>query len=180
MGSEPLAAEPESSTEEGRVIGSRPSASGNGATVPATVAAGVGVEREPTTRRRMVRPENLDGVAIPGGRTSTLRRVVFDVYSQCPHLGPADVRAVARYAALSLRFMRGERRLRELGDLTQAGDPRKLVAEQRALSGELSRLERDLGVTVSARAGLGLDVARGRILDAAGRAQQLRRERDAQ
>lgn len=175
MVSEQLGGESESGDEGVRVIVSRPPAAGDGATVPATVAASVGVEREPTTRRRMVRPENLDGVAIPGGKAHTLRRFVYDVYEQCPHLGPADVRAVARYGALSLRFMRGERRLRELGDLTLAGDPRKLVAEQRALSGELSRLERDLGITIGARAALGVSVGQMKRQDAAARAQRLRR-----
>lgn len=127
--------------------------------------ASQGVDSVPATRRTTLRPPNLDGVPVPGGKSHTQRKLVYEVFWQCPHLTGADVRAVARYAALSLRFMRGERRLRELGETTVAGDPRKLAAEQRFLAAELRQHEAALGITAASRASLGVDL--GRMADLA-------------
>ena len=88
------------------------------------------------------------------------RKLVYEVFRLSPHLTGADVRAVARYAALSRRFMRGERRLAKLGDTTAAGDPRKLAAEQRSLAAELRQHEAALGITAASRAALGVNVGR--------------------
>ena len=126
-----------------------------------------GVEGTAITQRALQRPPNLGATPIPGGKNVTLRKLVYRVYWMCPHLAPADVFAVSRYGALSLRFMRSESRLRALGELTQAGDPRKLLPEQRGLAAELRQHESALGITASARASLGVDVGRMRAMDLA-------------
>ena len=133
-------------------VNSSASASQNGASQ--------GADGVPATRRTALRPPNLDGVPVPGGKSHTQRKLVYEVFWQCPHLTGADVRAVARYAALSLRFMRAERRLRELGETTAAGDPRKLAAEQRFLAAELRQHEAALGITAASRASLGVDLGK--------------------
>lgn len=119
-----------------------------------------GVDTPPAIRRVSIRPSNLDGVPVPGGKSHTLRKFVYQVFRLSPHLCGPDVIAVARYAALSLRFMRGERRLAKLGETTAAGEPRKLASEQRFLAAELRMHEAALGITAASRAALGVNVVR--------------------
>ncbi len=106
------------------------------------------------------RPSNLDDTPVPGGRSQALRRLVYAIYEQNPHLGPADLRIVARYATLSQRFLRGERMLRRLGDVTPEGVPSSLAAEQRVLAAELRRHEAALAITTAARAALAVETPR--------------------
>ena len=108
--------------------------------------------REWVTAGKTARPANLGAVAIPGGRSQALRKVVYQVYEEFPHLSTGDVRAVARYAVLTKRFTRGERQLqaraRATGDVTW----QSLILEQRALAAELRRHEAALGITAAPKA----------------------------
>ncbi len=93
------------------------------------------------------RPSNLHNVTVPGAMPRSLRKRVYGLYEQCPHLGPAQAAAVARYVCLTRRFMWFERVLREGVDTEPEGELRPLLAEQRALASELRHLEAALGVT---------------------------------
>ena len=108
-------------------------------------------QRERKPARRSERPANLEGVIVPGGTSHAVRRLVYQMYAQWPHLGPADVHAVARYAALTERFTKGERRLRKLEKAAQEFTAQALAAEQRALASELRQHEVTLGITATAR-----------------------------
>lgn len=98
------------------------------------------------------RPTNVGGGVIPGGRSQAVRRVVYQIYAQYPHLGPGDLQAVARYAMLSQRFLRTEQRLRRLKADTPETDAHNLAVEQRTLAAELRRHEASLGIASGARA----------------------------
>lgn len=116
------------------------------------------------------RPPALVGVAIPS-RNGTIRRRVIALYRECSWLTGADVSAAVRWAVLGEKF----RRLAELLDRSPEGgvvkvsggdlEPRKALAELRALSGEMTKLEAALGITASARAALGVNA--GRLKDLA-------------
>jgi hypothetical protein len=107
----------------------------------------------PVPGRQAARPDNLGEVLIPRGTTRGARRIVYQVYEQCPHLGPADVRAVTRYAVLTQRFLDCERRLTK-NETGEPSDEEELAAagEQRALAGELRLHEAALGITSNTRA----------------------------
>ncbi len=112
------------------------------------------------------RPSALQGVRIPS-RNENARQLVFRIYEENPHLQRADLWAVTRYAELSWKFRRLAERMERMEDgglVRSDGEPRKLLAELRSLSDTLLRHERDLGITVTSRASLGLDVARMRRL----------------
>lgn len=109
------------------------------------------------------RPPALVGVAIPS-RDRQVRRHVVALFEFCTWLSRPDVAAAVRWAILSLKFRRLAERLDGMPDgglLTASGDPRKALGELRALSGEITKLEQALGITASARAALGVNVARG-------------------
>ena len=118
------------------------------------------------------RPTGLQGVAIPS-RNRTIRRRVIALYRECSWLTGADVSAAVRWAVLGEKF----RRLAELLDRSPEGgvvkvsggdlEPRKALAELRAISGEMTKLEASLGITASARAALGVNVTRLRDLASA-------------
>lgn len=127
------------------------------------------------------RPDGLIGVAIPS-RNRSVRRRVLALYQVCEWLTAADVSAATRWAVLGEKF----RRLAEVLDRLPAEaavvkissadlEPRKALGELRALSGEMTKLEAALGITATARAGLGVDLNRMRTLDAAAEVQRLRR-----
>ena len=112
------------------------------------------------------RPVVLVGVRIPS-RNENARQLVVRVYEENAHLLRADLWAVTRYAELSWKF----RRLSELIDRMEDGngagylrkdqEPRRVLSELRALSGELLRHEAALAVTAAARAAMGVDIVRG-------------------
>ena len=78
---------------------------------------------------------------------------------------PGDIYALTRWAHLYEIWKSIGERLDDLGPTKADGEePRKLLSEFRAMSGELSRLEASLGITASARAQLGIDVTRLRRL----------------
>ena len=108
--------------------------------------------REWVTSRKTARPANLGAVPIPGGRSQALRKLVYQVYEEFPHLNTGDVRAVARYAILTQRFTRGERQLQTRARTIGDGERQSLVLEQRALAAELRRHEAALGITAAPRA----------------------------
>ena len=95
------------------------------------------------------RPANLGGSPIPGGRSQPIRKLVYQLYAKHPHLGPSDLQTVARYALLSQRFMRGERRAARQD--AAANDQQWLLfaAEQRELAAELRQHEAALGFTAA-------------------------------
>ncbi|MEX1252919.1 MAG: J domain-containing protein [Dehalococcoidia bacterium] len=101
--------------------------------------------------RQIARPENLGEVLIPRGTARGVRKLVYQVYEQCPHLGPADVRAVTRYAFLSQRFLECERQLSRLEEAEQADEALRTAAEQRALAAELRLHEAALGMSSISR-----------------------------
>ena len=111
-----------------------------------------GVEREWVASRKTARPANLGPAPIPGGRSQAVRKLVYQVYEEFPHLGTGDVRAVARYAVLTQRFTRGERQLQARARTTGDGEWQSLILEQRALAAELRRHEAALGITAAPRA----------------------------
>ena len=117
-----------------------------------------GAEREWVTSRKTARPTNLGAVSVPGGRSQAVRKLVYQVYEEFPHLSTGDVRAVARYAVLSQRFTRGERQLQARARTTGDGEWQSLVLEQRALAAELRRHEAALGTTAAPRASRALRV----------------------
>jgi hypothetical protein len=122
------------------------------AVVPLAVkqSAGRPKEQAPRMLRRLARPANLGRALIPA-KSPSLRRLVYQIYSECPHLAPSDARATVRYALLTQRFLKGEEQLREL----EAGPPsdaaRQLAAEQRALAAELREHEAALAIVSAAR-----------------------------
>ena len=75
-----------------------------------------------------------------------------------------DRYALVRWAHTYEKWRSIGERLDRDGDTRQDGEPKKLLAEWRALSDTLSRLERDLGLTATARASLGVDIGRMRKL----------------
>ena len=108
------------------------------------------------------RPGGLIGVAIPS-RNRTIRRRVLSLYRECSWLTGADVAAAVRWAVLGEKFRRLAEVLDKLPVVKVSGDdaePRKALAELRALSGEMTKLESALGITASARAALGVNVTR--------------------
>lgn len=111
-----------------------------------------GARPEWVTSRKTARPANLGAVPIPGGRSQALRKLVYQVYEEFPHLSTGDIRAVARYAILTQRFTRGERQLQARARSTGNGEWQSLVLEQRALAAELRRHEAALGITAAPRA----------------------------
>jgi len=121
---------------------------------------GMGTPAEVPSRKASA----LDGVRIPGKQPTTIRRRIHALFTQCPWLQAADVNAVLRYIRIMDRFLKKAAYLDKLpaarpdkGDLA----PRKLDADLRADSAELTKLEQALGITASARAALGVNVARG-------------------
>ena len=124
------------------------------------------------------RPPALVGVRIPS-RSENVRQLVVRVYEENLHLHRADLWAVTRYAELSWKF----RRLSELIDRMEDGngagylrkdmEPRRVLSELRALSGELLRHEGALGITAAARAAMGVDIAKGQ-----GFAERVQRARE--
>jgi len=100
--------------------------------------------------RKLERPANLGDAAIPGGRSHALRKLVYDIYGQFPQLGPAHIAAVARYAMLTQRFIRGERQLLHPADGNPDDAWLQLITEQRELAAELRRQEAALGITPAA------------------------------
>ena len=123
------------------------------------------------------RPDGLIGVAIPS-RNRTVRRRVQALYRECQWLIGADVAAAMRWATLGEKFRRLSEVLDKLPVVKVSSDdaePRKALAELRALSGEMTKLESALGITATARAALGVDLNRMRTLDAAAEVQRLRR-----
>ena len=124
------------------------------------------------------RPAALVGVRIPS-RNENARSLVVGIYQENPHLRRADLWAVTRYAELSWKF----RRLSELIDRMEDGngagylrkdhEPRRVLSELRALSGELLRHEAALAVTAAARAAMGVDIAKGQ-----GFAERVQRARE--
>ena len=129
--------------------------------------------------KNSARPPALVGVRIPS-RSENARQLVVGVYEENPHLQRADLLAVVRYAELTWKFRRlGELidRMGPYGGLVRNDlEPRKLLDVLRAFSETLLHHERDLGITVAARAALGVDVGRMRSLDAAARAKRIRAE----
>lgn len=115
--------------------------------------------KAPSVPRQIVRPENLGEVLIPRGTARGVRKLVYQVYEQCPHLGPADVRAVTRYALLSQRFLECERQLSRLDEAERAEDGLQTAAEQRALAAELRLHEAALGMSSIARSPHGANSA---------------------
>ena len=111
-----------------------------------------GARPEWVTSRKTARPANLGAVPIPGGRSQALRKLVYQVYEEFPHLSTGDIRAVARYAILTQRFTRGERQLQARARSTGNGEWQSLVLEQRSLAAELRRHEAALGITAAPRA----------------------------
>lgn len=92
------------------------------------------------------RPANLGGSPIPGGRSQPIRKLVYQLYAKHPHLDPSDLQTVARYALLSRRFMRGERRAARQDAATNDQQWLQFAAEQRELAAELRRHEMLLGL----------------------------------
>lgn len=105
------------------------------------------------------RPPPLVGRRIPS-RSASVRRRVVALYDECHWLTGADLPAATRWATLHGRFQRIAERLDALPVVRDDDEPRKLEGELRALSATLSGLERDLGITASARAALGVNIAR--------------------
>ena len=142
-----------------------PPANAARAVVPSAELAGIG-----GASRSINRPMALQGVRIPS-RNATVRRAVVDLYRVCDWLSVADLPAATRWGYLFVRFRRLADVLDRLPPVKVAGgdaEPRKLDAELRAFSMEMGRLETQLGITVTARASLGVDVARMRKLAQAG------------
>ena len=115
-------------------------------------------------RRADVRPEALRGVRIPA-RTRQGRRWVYRLFTACPWLALPDVPAAARLGDLYAAISRVSARLDRDGLTTASGDPRKLLAEWRALLAEARAHEAALGITAAARASLGVNV--GKMADLA-------------
>ncbi len=108
-------------------------------------------EKPAPAPRQLARPENLGDVLIPRGTSRNARKLVYQIYDQCPHLGPADARAVTRYAMLSQRFMDGERQLHVMEEEGRSEEALQLAGEQRALAAELRLHEAALNITAVAR-----------------------------
>ena len=101
----------------------------------------------------------LQGRRIPS-RNKSVRKLVARLFRECTWLAGADLPATVRWAVLSERFRRLAERLDGLPELTADNEPRKALAELRALSGEITKLEAALGITAAARAALGVNVGR--------------------
>lgn len=133
---------------------------------PANGSGAVAHDQTAIDTRSAAKPAPLDGVSVPT-RNRTIRRRVYALYSTCSWLTGADVGAAVRWATLTEKF----RRLSEMLDRLPEGgtvkvskgdlEPRKALAELRALSSEITKLETALGITASARAALGVNITRG-------------------
>lgn len=181
MVSEQLGGESESGDERARVIGSRPPAAGDGATASGAAddtAVAVAAADSPQERVADQRPATLEGVRIPS-RNRQARRLVVTLFSECAWLARPDLPAVARLCELYVVIRRIAERLDRDGLLKKDGEGKRLIGEWRGLMAEARAHEAALGITVAARAQLGVDLGRMQALDVAARAQQLRRERDA-
>ncbi len=91
---------------------------------------------------------------------------------------PGDLYALTRWAALYEKWRSIGERLDRDGDLRADGEPKKLLAEWRALSDTLSRLEAQLGITAASRAALGVNIGELRRTDVALELAELRAERE--
>ena len=118
------------------------------------------------------RPSALVGVAIPS-RDRTVRRMVVDLYTRCPHLTAADIYAAARACHLYRKIERLGRDLEDRGLFRADGDPRKAIGEWRQLMAEARAHEAALGITAAARAAMGVDIAKGQ-----GFAERVQRARE--
>jgi hypothetical protein len=102
----------------------------------------------------------ISGRVIPA-RDAFVRREVARLYSEATWLAATDMSAAIRYVTLAKRFVRMAQHLEEKDSVTNLkGEPLAMDAALRATSAELSRLEAQLGLTASARAALGVDLAR--------------------
>ena len=127
-----------------------------------TAESGGKVENYHLVGPRPISRHALSGVQIPS-KDAKIRRLVVDLYTSCPWLSRSDVFSATRWAVLGTKFRSASEvldRYPDGGVITQSGEPRKLLAELRALSAELSRLENQMGVSAVARSNLGVNLTR--------------------
>jgi len=131
------------------------------------------------------RPPALQDRRIPS-RNATVRRRAVDLYRECSWLTGADLPAAVRWGTLTEKFRRLAQFLDRLpeGGVVRvvAGDvvPYKALEALLRLNAEITKLEAALGITAAARAGLGVDVGRIRLQDAASRVRALKDEGQAE
>lgn len=122
------------------------------------------------------RPSGLIGVPIRS-RDRKVRELVVDLFARCDWLSAPDAYAATRLCHLYRKIERLGADLEDRGLFKADGDPRKAITEWRQLMAEARAHEAALGITAVARAQLGVDVMRGRALDAAAEVQRMKAER---
>lgn len=158
-------AEPPDGARSRQLSAVEPSAAQEGAGLVVDRAAIIDTRMSAPAKRG--RPPVLADVPIPGGKALAprVRTAIYSLFWECGWLTPADLPGVVRWARLSDMF----NRLAALADklppvrLSAKGDdaqPRAAWGELRALDTRITALEAALGVTASARAALGVNVAR--------------------
>lgn len=84
-------------------------------------------------------------------RDHRVRYLVWRLRKMCPWIGESDLPAARSWAQLSILAEVAYARLRDEGMATPSGEPKRLVAEFRALKAAELAYARELGLTPSAR-----------------------------
>jgi hypothetical protein len=95
----------------------------------------------------------------------TINRLEQAIAAALPWAQQSDAFAIRELAKLLLRAERVDGYLSRTGELTAEGDAKRLTIERRNLSQTIMAWCRELGLTPSARAALGVNVGRGRLLE---------------
>jgi hypothetical protein len=100
-------------------------------------------------------------------RARRVRRLCIRAMALLPWLQDGDMPALRGWAELEALGSRAFLDLAEHGLSNEKGEPRRLLADWRALKQTQLAYERELGMTPASRAALGLKVALGQQADAA-------------
>jgi hypothetical protein len=110
-------------------------------------------------------------------RSRRVRRLVQKMQATMPWLVPSDLPACRAWAELEILGSRAFAELDRNGVVNDEGEPRRLLADLRALRQVQLAYERDLGMTPASRMALRVDDSRARNLDVAAELAELHRER---
>ena len=112
---------------------------------------------------RRIGRERLRGMGFVRIRTGVKQAgdTLCELYGVAEWLGPTDYGTALRLAEMYIKHRRLAEHLERQGIMTQAGEPKKALAEFRMLGDSLLRHEERLGLPAAARFALRVDAFRG-------------------